>query len=102
MTVKTLQAATGGRPLWVLMYLRFAIEFIAAHASSTVARARFVINFGKNASSRPQRELGQLNEFGRRSEIRWQSEAGQQRGVRSEALAVSVAGCLGVFVEGRA
>jgi hypothetical protein len=110
MTVKNLQAATGGRPLRALMLLRYAIEFIASCAISTWTRARFVINLWKPVSPGSQREIGWQREFGQRCEISWQSEFGvgskpagrrlrpQFRGPRREALAVSVAGCLGVFV----
>lgn len=107
MTVKTLQTVTGWLPLWSLILLRYAIEFIAACAVNTGDRARFVINFGKNASRRPQREFGPQGEFGRRSEtgqqreFNWQSEFGveskpagrrlrpQFRGLRSEAMALA-------------
>ena len=122
MTVKTLQTATGGRPLWALMLLRVAIKFIAACASSTGARVRFVINLMQHASAGSSLGIGRQHAFGQRSEISWQRKAGQQReyrwqsefgvgskptgrrlrpqfrGLRQEALAVSVAGCLGLFV----
>ena len=101
--------------------VHIATKFIAACASIAGSKALFVINLSKNASRRPQSELGQRREFGRRSEISWQREAGQQReyrwqsefgvgskpagrrlrpqfrGLRSEAQAVAVVGFLGVI-----
>lgn len=122
MTVKTLQIATGGRPLWVLMMLENAIKFIAVYAGGTCARARFVINLKHPASAGSPLGIGQQHAFGQRSEISWQSEAGQPReckwqsefgvgskpagrrlrhqfrGLCSATLAVSVVGFLRVFI----
>ena len=70
----------------------FAIKYIAFYAINTGAIARFVINFGKIVSLWPQ------SEFGGGSKPPGRRLRPQFRGLRIEVLAVSVAGCLGVFV----
>ena len=68
-----------------------ATQFIAAYAGSTGAIGRFVINLSKNVSQWPQ------SEFGVGSRPAGRRLRPQIRGLRSEALAGSVAGCLGLF-----
>ena len=101
--------ATGWYPLWALMLLKFALEFIAVCKINTRAIGQFVINLIQQSSPSSLREVGQQSACGQRREIRWQSEFGvgskpagrrlrpQFRGLRSEALASCVVGCLGLL-----